>query len=69
MKQQVEHVIKGLIVILIFGLASCSRCEDCDLNGNVERICEAEFDSRNQYENAVADREAQGATCTSAAGF
>lgn len=69
MKQQVERAIKGLFVILIFGFASCSRCEDCDLNGDVERICEAEFDSPEQYENAVADREAQGASCTSAAGF
>lgn len=69
MKLLVELAIKGLILLAIVLTVGCSRCEDCESNGGSERICEAEFDSPEQYENAIADREAQGAVCTSTAGF
>lgn len=51
------------------GLVGCSRCQDCELNGATETICETEFDNAAQYEDAVSDREADGATCTSSGGF
>ncbi|MCB9191558.1 MAG: hypothetical protein H6603_05285 [Flavobacteriales bacterium] len=62
---------KLILIALVFGLGlvGCSRCEDCELNGNTETICETEFDSSNQYEDAIADREAAGAVCTSSGGF
>lgn len=61
-----------LILLVAFGctaLISCSKCEECKLNGNTETLCETEFDSPDAYENALADREANGATCTSSGGF
>lgn len=54
-----------IISLAIFtSLASCTRCEDCELNGNSERICETEFDSPDQYELAIEYEEDNGATCT-----
>lgn len=67
MKQQVVRVnrlfLTGILGLLL-SASSCTRCEDCELNGSVERICESEFDNANQYDDAIADREADGATCT-----
>ena len=60
-------------VLIIFGLlllfVGCSRCEECQVNGTSETICETEFDNADQYEDAIADREAGGATCTATGGF
>jgi hypothetical protein len=52
-----------LIALSTF-LISCSQCQDCELNGNTERICDTEFDNQDQFQNAIDDREAAGATCT-----
>lgn len=51
-------------MMLSISLISCSQCVDCELNGNTERLCDTEFDNPDQYQNAVDDREAAGATCT-----
>lgn len=56
------------IITLLF-LAGCSRCQDCQLNGATETICETEFDNSDQYNDAIADQEAAGAVCTSSGGF
>ncbi len=57
------------VAVLFSGLIGCSKCEECQLNGNSETICETEFDNPDAYENAIADREANGASCTSSGGF
>lgn len=59
--------VSGALIVL--ALAGCARCEECKLQGASETICETEFDSPNQFENAIADRESQGATCTATGGF
>jgi len=56
----------GLIALVFAG---CSRCEECQLQGDSETICETEFDNADQYEDAIAEEEAQGASCTSTGGF
>lgn len=56
----------GASVVLLSG---CARCQECTVNSNTETICETEFDTTQQYEDAIADREAAGATCTSSGGF
>ncbi len=50
-------------------MVGCSTCEDCDLNGNTETLCETEFDSPEQYQDAIADQEAQGAICSATGGI
>ena len=72
MKLQEVFVKKIRIVYLglfVLALAGCSRCEECKLQGSSETVCETEFDSSLQYENAIADLESQGATCTASGGF
>jgi hypothetical protein len=65
MKMQEVNVSKWIfLVVASMTLASCSQCVDCELNGSTERLCDTEFDSPDQYQNAVDDREADGATCT-----
>lgn len=62
-----EVSVSKTIMIMLFSLglfSSCSQCEDCELNGTTERICDTEFDNPDQYQNAIDDREAAGATCT-----
>ena len=56
-------------LVMGFALIGCTRCQDCELNGATETICETEFDNANQYEGAIADREAAGAVCTSSGGL
>jgi len=58
----------GVALSLAF-LVGCSRCEECQFQGASETICETEFDSPDQYDDAIADKEGQGATCTSTGGF
>ena len=64
--KKIKTIYFGLFIVMF---ASCSRCEECQLQGNSETICETEFDNPDQYEDAIADREAQGASCTSTGGF
>lgn len=59
----------AVFLLLAVALNGCSRCENCTLNNNTETLCESEFDSVDQYEDAIADLEAQGATCTTTGGF
>lgn len=59
-------IVAGFCLVLTVG---CSRCEECVQNGNSETICETEFDSTDQYEDAIADQEANGATCTVTGAF
>jgi hypothetical protein len=64
---KINSVLAFGLIALVF--AGCSRCEECQLQGGSETICETEFDNPDQYEDAIADREIQGASCTSTGGF
>ena len=62
--------LKLFVSLAAFGsLVGCSRCQECDSASSSETICETEFDNSNQYDDAIADAEANGASCTSAGGF
>lgn len=69
MKNKAVSVSRVAVPALLVLLVGCTRCEDCTLNGNTETICETEFDSPAQYEDAVADREADGAQCVTSGGY
>ncbi|MFM1876778.1 MAG: hypothetical protein RL266_2515 [Bacteroidota bacterium] len=73
MKQREVFAMKSKLLMVILGssiaLGGCSQCEECELNGSSETICETEFDSTEQYQDAIADREAAGASCTATGGF
>jgi hypothetical protein len=56
----------GLMALLM----GCGRCVECVYDsGGSETICESEFDSSVQYNQAVDHAETRGATCTSTGGL
>lgn len=59
----------GIAFVFLLVLSGCSRCQDCEQNNSTETICETEFDNSEQYEDAIADAEADGAVCVSSGGF
>jgi hypothetical protein len=62
--------LKLFLALAAFGsLVGCSRCQECSHATSSETICETEFDNSNQYEDAIADAEANGASCISTGGF
>ena len=65
----VNKLIAGVGLVLMVTFIGCGRCQDCELNNSQETICEAEFDNFDQYQDAIAQAEADGASCTSASGF
>lgn len=57
------------IFLLGLALIGCGRCVECAFNsGGSETICESEFDSVTQYNIAVDNAEASGATCAASGG-
>lgn len=64
--KRAKTICFGLFVMMFSG---CTRCEECTLHGATETLCETEFDSPDQYQDAIAEREILGATCTSAGGL
>tara|TARA_R110002072_G_scaffold79498_2_gene183348 strand:+ start:511 stop:708 length:198 start_codon:yes stop_codon:yes gene_type:complete len=64
--KKAKILLYGIFVLLASG---CSRCEDCQFQGGSETICETEFDNSQQYEDAIAERESSGASCSSTGGF
>ncbi len=47
----------------------CGRCVECTNFGSSETICETEFDSTFQYQQAIDQAEANGANCVSTGGI
>lgn len=65
----VNNLKPVLAIVFVSALTGCSRCQDCEQNNSTETICETEFDNAEQYEDAIADAEADGAVCVSTGGF
>ena len=65
----VKRISLFCVALSLAFLVGCSRCEECDYQGGSETICETEFDTPEQYQDAIADKEGQGASCTSTGGF
>ncbi len=54
------------LLVVAFGATSCQKCVECDncplgISGDA---CMDEFDSKSDYEQAIADAEALGCDCT-----
>ncbi|MDB4655804.1 hypothetical protein OAE48_03050 [Flavobacteriales bacterium] len=65
----VSKVSLSVCAVAVVLLSGCSRCEECNYASSSETICETEFDNSSQFEDAVADAEANGASCTSVGRF
>lgn len=63
MKVNFFKVVFGSI-LLMFGIAACGeKCQRCTYAGYSETFCEEEFDSKDEYKDAIKTVEALGATC------
>lgn len=55
---------------MLLAFIGCGRCVECAYDaGGSETICETEFDSAAQFNQAVDQAELSGATCTSTGGI
>ncbi len=57
------------VLILLFAIAglslgSCSNCTTCDCTGDVEEICQSDFDSKTQYDAVVDLLESLDCECS-----
>lgn len=69
--KEVSVRIDALLTVTVIGmmLIGCGRCVECSYqSGGSETICESEFDSVSQYDLAVDNAEANGATCSASGG-
>lgn len=65
----VKSEVRFSVLVLALALIGCGRCVECAYDaGGSETICESEFDSVAQYDIAVDNAEAGGATCTASGG-
>lgn len=61
-----KKLFTALGFVFLFGITSCQKCVECDncplgISGDA---CMDEFDSKEDYEAAVANAEAAGCDCT-----
>jgi hypothetical protein len=57
-----KKTIYLFIAILSFGLTSCDKCVDCTgcIGGDEGEVCQDDFDSKEEYDDAVALLEGVG---------
>lgn len=48
---------------IMFGLSSCNKCQTCTYNSSSEKICQEDFNDKEDYKAALAVLEAFGAKC------
>lgn len=64
-----KNEFRTLVLLSALSLIGCGQCVECSYDsGGSETICESEFDSVAQYDLAVDNAEANGATCTASSG-
>ena len=61
-----KKLLPMLLFVLALGASSCQKCAECDncpfgINGD---FCVDEFDSKEDYDAAVANARAAGCDCT-----
>lgn len=61
-----KRIFPVLLFVVTIGISSCQKCVECvncplGISGDA---CVDEFDSKADYEQAVADAEALGCDCT-----
>jgi|TARA_B110000495_G_C22586584_1_gene351922 hypothetical protein len=57
------------IAVIAFAFTSCTKCQDCDCSASIdpsagtEEVCQDEFDSKDDYNEAIAALEILGCDC------
>jgi len=65
-----NNLLQLSLFVLVLMLVSCGRCQECTFDArSPETICETEFDTPEQYEQAIDQAEADNGTCASTGGL
>lgn len=60
-----KHFLPVLLIALCIGASSCQKCVECDCPLGIDGdACMEDFDSKEDYEAAVANAEGLGCDCT-----
>ena len=51
------------LALFAFSFTSCKKCQDCECFGDTEEVCEDDFDSKSEYDDAITILEAFGCSC------
>jgi hypothetical protein len=55
-----------LLLVIAFAFTACNKCQDCDcsnLDLGTEEVCKSDFDSNDDYNEAIAALELLGCNC------
>lgn len=58
-----KYLIPLVILALGSGFSSCKKCADCTCSFGDHNFCVDEFDSKDQYDAAIANMEVSGCDC------
>ncbi|MBI1289325.1 MAG: hypothetical protein GC178_17290 [Flavobacteriales bacterium] len=58
-----KYFLPLLILTLSAGFSSCKKCAECDCSFGDHNFCMDEYDSKDQYNAAIANLEVSGCTC------
>ena len=52
-----------LIVAIAFVFTACEKCQDCTCEGATSEVCQDDFDSNSDYNEAILALEIVGCDC------
>ena len=52
-----------LVFVIAFTFVTCNKCQDCTCDNVTEEICKDDFDSNDDYNEAIVLLEALGCDC------
>jgi hypothetical protein len=52
-----------LVFVIAFTFVACNKCQDCTCDNVTEEICKDDFDSNDDYNDAIVLLEALGCDC------
>ena len=52
-----------LLFVIGFTFAACSKCQDCTCDAITEEVCKDDFNSNDEYIEAIAALELLGCDC------
>jgi hypothetical protein len=57
--------MKRLLFLLsiVFAFSACNKCQDCTCNSVATEVCQDDFDSNDDYNEAISALELSGCSC------
>lgn len=54
------NLLIAVAALATFSLTSCNKCQDCTCFGQTQEVCQEDFDSKDEYKDAIKEREDTG---------